>query len=238
MRSPRPKGGGGGGLQNLYILRPIAMTFLKISNKSWFKIWYQQHLSSLKVTMLEGGGGAFPQNVAKTNDRKNMTYTIKEYNVWGCNYNITSVNDINMWYFICLVIMEDIPCLKLTYLLQLIVQILNETAIYHINFLLNSRWLQTRFIYDSIFLLKSAFHAWKLWKHFVLKSILIWNHFQIAISGIKYFVLIFFIIFIKKCNNKKTNWLVTRKRKFEHVTPILRSLHWLPIRARIQYPRF
>ena len=29
--------------------------------------------------------------------------------------------------------------------------------------------------------------------------------------------------------------LVTRKRKFEHVTPILRSLHWLPIRARIQF---
>ena len=28
---------------------------------------------------------------------------------------------------------------------------------------------------------------------------------------------------------------VTRKRKFEHVTPILRSLHWLPIRARIQF---
>ena len=29
--------------------------------------------------------------------------------------------------------------------------------------------------------------------------------------------------------------LVTRKRKFEHVTPILRSLHCLPIRARIQF---
>ena len=29
--------------------------------------------------------------------------------------------------------------------------------------------------------------------------------------------------------------LVTRKRKFEHVTLILRSLHWLPIRARIQF---
>ena len=28
---------------------------------------------------------------------------------------------------------------------------------------------------------------------------------------------------------------VTHKRKFEHVTPILRSLHWLPIRARIQF---
>ena len=29
--------------------------------------------------------------------------------------------------------------------------------------------------------------------------------------------------------------LVTRKRKFEHITPILRSLHWLPIRARIKF---
>ena len=28
---------------------------------------------------------------------------------------------------------------------------------------------------------------------------------------------------------------MTRKRKFEHITPILRSLHWLPIRARIQF---
>ena len=29
--------------------------------------------------------------------------------------------------------------------------------------------------------------------------------------------------------------LVTRKRKFEHITPILRSLHWLPIRDRIKF---
>ena len=36
-----------------------------------------------------------------------------------------------MWYFISLMIKEDIPCLKSAYLLQIIVQTLNETAIYH-----------------------------------------------------------------------------------------------------------
>ena len=29
--------------------------------------------------------------------------------------------------------------------------------------------------------------------------------------------------------------IVLRKRKFDHATPLLRQLHWLPIRARIQY---
>ena len=42
---------------------------------------------------------------------------------------ITSVNDLNI-YFISLMIKEDIPYLELTYLLQLMVQTLNETAIY------------------------------------------------------------------------------------------------------------
>jgi hypothetical protein len=29
--------------------------------------------------------------------------------------------------------------------------------------------------------------------------------------------------------------LVTRTRKYEHITPILQSLHWLPIKERIEY---
>ena len=29
--------------------------------------------------------------------------------------------------------------------------------------------------------------------------------------------------------------LITRKGKFEHITPILSDLHWLPIRSRIKY---
>ena len=47
---------------------------------------------------------------------------------------ITSVNDYNMWYFIPL-IKEDIPYPEFTYLLQLMVQTLNETALYHIQIL-------------------------------------------------------------------------------------------------------
>ena len=62
-------------------------------------------------------------------------HALKESNVWGSNYNITSVNELNMWYFISLMITEDIPYLDLTYLLQLMVQTLNETAIYLIKIL-------------------------------------------------------------------------------------------------------
>ena len=49
--------------------------------------------------------------------------------------NITSVNDFSMWYFILLMIKEDIPYFESTYLLQFMVQTLNETAIYLINIL-------------------------------------------------------------------------------------------------------
>ena len=48
---------------------------------------------------------------------------------------ITSVNVFNMWYFISLMIKEDIPYPEFTYLLQWMVQTLNETAIYHIQIL-------------------------------------------------------------------------------------------------------
>ena len=69
------------------------------------------------------------------NKMEKMWHALKESNVWGSNSNITSVNDLNMWYFISLMIKEDIPCLELAYLLQLMVQTLNETAIYHIKIL-------------------------------------------------------------------------------------------------------
>ena len=48
---------------------------------------------------------------------------------------ITSVNDFNMWYFISMMIKEDIPYPEFTYLLKWMVQTLNKTAIYHIKIL-------------------------------------------------------------------------------------------------------
>ena len=30
-------------------------------------------------------------------------------------------------------------------------------------------------------------------------------------------------------------WVVTRSRKFDHITPILRNLHWLPVSKRITF---
>ena len=86
-----------------------------------------------------GGGGG--EDISTKCDKKlgnkieKIWHALKESNVWGSNSNITSVNDLNTWYFISLMIKEDIPCLKLAYLLQLMVQILNETAIYHIKIL-------------------------------------------------------------------------------------------------------
>ena len=57
-------------------------------------------------------------------------HAVTEFNVWGSNFNIPSVNDLIMWYFISLMIKVDIPYLELTYLMKLMVKTLNESAIY------------------------------------------------------------------------------------------------------------
>ena len=35
-------------------------------------------------------------------------HTLQESHVWGSNYNITSVSDLNMWYFISLIIIIEL----------------------------------------------------------------------------------------------------------------------------------
>ena len=64
-----------------------------------------------------------------------ICHALTESNVWGNNSKITSVNDPNMLYSISVMINEEISCLRLAYLLQLMVETLNETAIYHIKIL-------------------------------------------------------------------------------------------------------
>ena len=54
---------------------------------------------------------------------------------------MTSVCNISLSF----IIKEEIPCLKLTYLMQLMVQTLNQSVIYHIKSLLNTRGRQTHF---------------------------------------------------------------------------------------------
>ena len=105
----------------------------------------------LKVTMWGRISTKCDQKIRKY-DRKDIWHALKESNVWGSNYNITSVNDFNMWYFIALMIKEDITYLESTYLLQFMVQTLNETAIYLIKILTQHEMAQTYFINDSIFL--------------------------------------------------------------------------------------
>ena len=39
---------------------------------------------------------------------------------------------------------------------------------------------------------------------------------------------------LQKVQNN-ASWLVLRKRKSDHVTPVLEKLHWLPVEARIHY---
>ena len=36
---------------------------------------------------------------------------------------------------------------------------------------------------------------------------------------------------VQNCADK----ICLRKRKFDHITPLLKALHWLPVRERIQY---
>ena len=93
-------------------------------------------------------GGEFHQNVSKIRkyDRK-LWHTLNESNVWGSNSNIKSINDLNMWYFIYLMIKEDFPSLERTHLLQLNGQALNKTAIYHRKILTQHKMAPNTFFY-------------------------------------------------------------------------------------------
>ena len=65
--------------------------------------------------------------------------------VWGFNSNIAIVNDLNMWYLVSLMIREDIPYIEWTYLLQLMVQKLNENAFYHMEILTQHKRAPNKF---------------------------------------------------------------------------------------------
>ena len=39
---------------------------------------------------------------------------------------------------------------------------------------------------------------------------------------------------LQKTQNRAAK-LITRTKKFEHITPVLASLHWLPVKERIEY---
>ena len=60
-----------------------------------------------------------------------------------------------MLYFISVMINEDIPCLKLAYLLQLMVETLNETAIYHIKFLAQHERAPNMFLQNTQYSFKN-----------------------------------------------------------------------------------
>ena len=45
----------------------------------------------------------------------------------------------------------------------------------------------------------------------------------------------FLIVRLQKAQNAAARRLIYRAKKLDHVQPILQSLHWLRIRARIQY---
>ena len=138
MRSSRSKGGGGGAhcapsRISIFICRLLwnLVQMMILVQVMIFKI-HVVPSKFLKVTMWE--------RISTKCDQKwgNIIFfwhTLKESNVWSSNYNIISVNDLNTWYFISLMIKEDIPYLEWMYWLQLMVQTLNETAIYHMEIL-------------------------------------------------------------------------------------------------------
>ena len=131
------QGGGGGGRKGT--LCPSPPEFL-YNLADYHEIWHRCKTShdlkdsTIKISQGHHVGAHFHKMWPKIRkymyDRKIWhTCTLKESHVWGSNSNITSVNDLNMWYFISLMIKENIPYLEWTYLLQLMVQTLNETAI-------------------------------------------------------------------------------------------------------------
>ena len=131
---PGPRGGGGAHcapLHNFYIFWLIAMKFG--TDVKQVMIYKMVPSKFLKVTTW---GRIFTKCDKKLGNMiEKIWHALKESNVWGSNSNITSVNDLHMWYFISLMIKKDIPYLELIYLLQLTVQTLNGTPIYHIKIL-------------------------------------------------------------------------------------------------------
>ena len=118
LRSPRPKGGGGH-----IVPPPEFLYFLADCYEIWYRCKTSHDLKADTVKVSQGHhvGAHFHKNVTKKWGNM-IWHTLKE-SVRGSNSNITSVNDPNKWYFISLIIKEDIPYHKLTYSLQLMVQI-------------------------------------------------------------------------------------------------------------------
>ena len=38
-----------------------------------------------------------------------------------------------------------------------------------------------------------------------------------------------------QCCQNNAAWIITKRRKFDHISPVLRELHWLPAQQRISY---
>ena len=134
MRSPRPNGGGGA-------RAPLPPPEFLYFSADCYEIWYRCKTShdlkdsTIKISQGHHVGAHFYKMWREIRKYTKIRHILKESHIWGSNANITSITDLNMWYFIDLMIKEDIPYLELTYLLQLMVQTLNETAIDHIEIL-------------------------------------------------------------------------------------------------------
>ena len=133
-------------------------------------------------------------------------HTLKESNVWGNNSNITGVNDLNTWYFISLMVQEDIPYLEWRYLLQLMVQTFNETAIYHMEILTQHEMAPNTFYKWLNIPLKNNIPCMEMMKtccsevNLNLESLSKCNFLN------EIFFLILFIIFVKK------NWYKNKEK--------------------------
>ena len=116
----------------------IILYFLADCYEIWCRCKTSHDLkdSTVKISQGHHVGAHFHKMWQKLGNMiEKIWHTLKESHIWGSNSNIASVNDLNMLYFVSLMSKEDIPYLELTYLLLLMVQTLNETAIYFIKIL-------------------------------------------------------------------------------------------------------
>ena len=157
---------------------------------------------------------------------------LKESNVWGSNY-------LNIWYLITLMFKEDIPYLELTYLMQLMVHTINETAIYQIKHLTQHEMAPDTFYILLNIPLKINVSCMKLWKHEI--SFFIYNFGKQLIlkerKQKKVFQLCFIlpnIIFVYFCIEKKDLFIafhdsfVPKSSKSSKHLRIMPFILWLP----------
>ena len=173
---------------------PECLYFSADCYENWYRCKTSHDLkdSIIKISQDHHVGALFHKmwpNIRKY-DRKYMAYTLKDAYVWGSNSNC---DILYLWW-----LRQTFHILN-EHLLQLMVQTLNETAIYHMEILTlhkmapNTFYKMTKYSFKNQCSMHGNDENMLFWSQFKFR-----NHFPITISWMKYLFLILLRMLVKK----------------------------------------